>query len=143
MITVKNMALALILDGIMTQIPQQVKERPYMVKLYRTMNKKNISLSRNHGKDFDDAFHLAEATGRAVVKTGKDFASISRAIQFLLEREPWLIKFYKLNPKHLEKMYSAFVSDDVIFRSSQMATAIVTCLNAEHAHYQFNKEKSL
>jgi len=141
MITVRNMALALIVDGLMVQIPDKVKQRPYMSKIYRAMAKKNISLSRNHGKDFDDAFKLAEATGRAVVATGKDFASISKAIEVLIKREPWLLKFYKLNPNHLQKMYNAFYSDEIIFRSSQFASAIITCLDAEHAHYQFNKEK--
>ena len=141
MITVRNMALALIVDGLMVQIPSKVKQRMYMLKMYRAMAKKNISLSRNHSKDFDDAFLLAEATGRAVIETGKDFASISRAIQILIQREPWLIKFYKLNPNHLQKMYNAFYSDEIIFRSSQFASTIITCLDAEHAHYQFNKEK--
>ena len=141
MITVRNMALALIVDGLMVQIPDKVKQRPYMLKMYRAITKKNISLSRNHSKDFDDAFKLAEATGRAVVATGKDFASISKAIEVLIKREPWLLKFYKLNPNHLQKMYNAFYSDEIIFRSSQFASAIITCLDTEHAHYQFNKEK--
>ncbi len=141
MITVRNMALALIVDGLMVQIPGRVKQRPYMFKIYRAMAKKNMSLHKTHRDDFNDAFVLAEATGRAVVETGKDYASISRAVQVLIEREPWLIRFYKLNPKHLQKMYNAFYSDEIIFRSSQFATAIITCLDAEHAHYQFNKEK--
>jgi len=141
MLTVKKIALALIVDGLLVQIPQVVKQRPYMSKIYRAMAKKNISLSMHHKDKFEDAYQLAEATGRAVVATGKDYASISKAVQVIIQREPWLIKYYKLNVKHLQKMYDAFYSDEIIFRSSQFASAVINCLETEHAHYQFNKDK--
>jgi len=113
-----------------------------MGKIYKAMAKKNIALSKQNNKSFSEAFKLAEKIGRSVVDTGKDFASISLTIKFLLTKEPWLIRYYKLNQTHLNKMYSAFHTDDVIFRSSQFASTIIKCWNEDHAHYQFNKGRT-
>ena len=137
---VRDMALALIVDGLMVQLPEKMKGRPYMVKIFRAMAKKNVAMSRNNSVEFNSAFRLAERTGEAVTRTGKNHSSISRAIQFIIEREPWLIKFYKLNPKHLDKMYNAFYNDDIIFRSSVFASTTVKCLDEEYTHYLYNKE---
>ena len=138
---IRQVSLALMVDGLITQLPEEVRRREYMRKIYFKIKTK-ISYEARTYKYFHRAFAMAEDTGKAVEKTGNDYASLSAAIKQILEKEPWLIQYFKLNQRHLDKMYKVFNTKDIEFRSKRFANTILKCLDIEVAHYNYIKEKS-
>ncbi len=138
---IRQVSLALMVDGLSIQLPDSVKRRDYMQKIYSRIRKKITSEAIGYA-DFKDAFKIAEDTGRAVEKTGNDYASLSAAIKQILEKEPWLIQYFKLNQRHLDKMYKVFKTKDIEFRSKRFANTILKCLDIEVAQYNYRKDNS-
>ena len=138
---IRDIALALIVDGLLVQLPSEVKSRPYMVKIYRAVKKKNQEMLTRRPQDFSVAFQLATDTGIAVEKTGNNFSSISKAIELILKRNPVVIDIYKLNPKHLQKMYDVFSTETINFRSSRFASAVIECLDIEASQMHYRRDR--
>ena len=138
-ITVRTMSIGLLLDGVLSQIPQEVIRRDYCHKTLVKLQRKNSNLMKN--KEFQEAYTIA-IDGWNLAKTKVDHeVATSQVVRFLIEKEPWLINYFKLNQKHLNKIYKAFNTTEYQLRSMKAARVALECIDILIAQYNYRKSK--
>jgi len=142
--SIREIAIGLLVDGLLSQLPEQVKRRPYMVKIFRAIEGKNrklssLNVSWKDKKHFNDSYTIAINGWQMAQNAVQQTVAVSLVIKFILEKEPWLIKYYKLNEKHLQKMYDAFNIDGMLFTSMRGARLGIEGIDTQITYYNQRK----
>jgi len=133
----KELAIALIFDGLMTQLPDKLLKRPYTQKIAKAIRRKNLFLHKQDPKKFEEAYQLAEAIGEAVEVSGNDYASITGALEHLYKKAN-ISDIYKLNEKHLSKLFNATSKDGVHFQTARFVNTILREADIEYTYRMYN-----
>ena len=141
---IRELSIGLFCDSIVSQIPAQVLNSPSGLKVIKPITKKNTEAMHRIGHpQFDKIVDLVSSSWKEIQESSQMEVAVSLIFQTLLEREPWLIKKYKLNTKHIDKVLARFKAQGNIFQSKRAVTLMLNALdeNIARATYNYNKEK--
>ena len=140
--TLKEISIGLFVDAMFSQLPKEVLSRDYVAKTAQLIIKKHMKLARSHPSLIRDGERLAMQSWDDCQKVLDQEVAVTEIIKMTITRNPFLIKRYKLNPKKLERLYKAFKTTDLQFRSSRAVTMFAKKLdeNIAQLNYRSNHD---
>ena len=139
MITVRQIAIGLLADGILSQADEKLLRRDYCHKTITGMQRKNSKLMKS--KVFPDAYTIAVDGWKLAQNSVEQNVSTVMVFKYIVDKEPWLLKYYKLNQKYLDKMYNACDNTTIQLRSMRAARLGIEGIDKLVANYNYRKSK--
>jgi len=136
----RELAIGLFVDSIFAQIPSQILNSPSGQKVNRSLTKTNLNIMSKNKVIFDDVIMIVTNSWKEIQGSTHMEVSVALIAETLIEREPWLIKKYKLNTKHLNKVFSRFNKKGNIFQSKKAVTLMLNKIDENIAQYNYRNK---
>jgi len=142
--TLKKTIIGILFDETICKLEDDTKRKPFVYAEIRKIRKKHYTIARNDAFLFDKAYHLASSswynTQKKFIGRGFEFSKVIK-LQMLIKKEPWLVKYFKLNMKHFEQLEKSYSLDKHIFRTAKVTNALLKEIDITLARYNYNKRK--
>ena len=136
--------IGILFDETMCRLKEETKRKKYVNTEIRKVSKKHYNISKKDPIAFNKAYKLAsDAFVNAQKKflgQGVEFSNVIK-LKMLIQKEPWLVKYFKLNLKHFEQLEKSYSLDKHIFRTAKVTNALLKEIDVTLARYNYNKGK--
>ena len=138
-----KIVVGILLDETICRLSMDTKRKSYVHKEINKIVKKHYKLAKADPFTFNNMYKVASdswiATQRKFMGKKNDYEfSTVLIVKFLIEKEPWLINYFKLNMKHINKLENIYKTDKHIFRSAKLTNEMLKQVDIAIAHYLYN-----
>ena len=138
----REQIIMILFDESLCRLSPKTKAKAYVQKEIKKVTKKHYQISRQNVVEFNNAYTVADLAWRQAQKTfikhGLEYSTIIFN-KLLLEKEPWLIKKFKLNPKSFKKLEDNYLLTEHNFRSLKVLNEVLRCVDIEVCQYNYRK----
>ena len=136
--------IGILFDETICKLEDDTKRKPFVYAEIRKIRKKHYTIAKNDAFLFDRAYNLASDAWvnaqKKFIGKGIEFSNVIK-LKMLIQKEPWLVKYFKLNLKHFEQLEKNYSLDKHIFRTAKVTNTILKEIDITLARYNYNKGK--
>jgi len=141
----RRLMLGIVFDETINRLVDNTKNKDYVKTEIRKVSRKHYSVSKDNIDKFNTAYELMNeaylTSQRTFIKLGGLEFSNVLLLKFMIEGEPSLVKYFKLNQKHFDKMYNQHDLTKHILRTKKFYNELMKQIDIVIAHYEYNKDK--
>jgi len=133
--THRELALGYILESLIMSLNKEMLRRDYVVKPLRCFSKKHYPLFKNKAIYWQKILNLAHTSFDLAKARVTEDITLPLMIKHMVLNEPWMIKKYKLNQKHIDKIVAASPHKLYEFRSLKTVNEIRKAVDEHVTHF--------